>query len=108
MFAVHGNVRNVVVGEAVVSGLERCAAIIADLDAFAFRADDEFLRVLLIDDERVDDPVAWRYALEVFLVDGLPQTTGGASIQRVGIRGIHANQLRAAEDVRNALVLNPL
>ena len=108
MFAVHGDVGDVLVLEAVVGGSKRSAAIVADLHALAFGADDDALGVLGIDEHCVDDPVARSNALEIFFVNGLPQAAGGSRVEHIGIRGIHADQLRAAEGVGNALILDPL
>ena len=108
MLAVHRDVGNVLVLEAVVGGSERCAAVIADLHALAFGTDDDALRILGIDHQCVDDPVTGSYALEIFFVNGLPEAAGGSGVKKFRIRGIHANDLRAAEGVGNTLIFHPL
>ena len=108
MLAVNRDVGDVHVVEADVGGGKGFAAVVADLHTFAFGADDQLLRILLVDDHRVDDPVARSHAAKIFFVDGLPEATGGAGVEDVRVRGIHANELRAAENVGNALVLHPI
>ena len=108
MIAVDGDVGDVHVVEAVVGGGKRFAAIGADLDAFAFRADDELLGIIFVDDHGVDDPVARSDAPEIFFVGGLPKAAGGAGVESVGIGRIHEHELRAAENVGDALVLDPV
>src|SRR5215471_18322782 len=108
MLAIDGDVPNVLVLKAVVGGSEGAATVVADLHAFALGANDEFLRVLRVNDQRVDDPGDRGHALEVFIIDGLPQAAGCTGIENVGIRGIHADQLRAPKNVGNALIFDPL
>jgi len=47
-------------------------AVRADLDAFALRSNDNFLRVLLVNDQCVDDPVARGHTFEILVIHGLP------------------------------------
>ncbi len=108
MFPVHGYVGDMLVLEAVVGGGESSTAVIADLHAFALCADDDALRILGIDDQSVDDPITGSHALEILVVDSLPEAAGGSSIERFVVVGIHANDLCAAEGVGNALILDPL
>src|SRR5208283_2038065 len=49
MLAVHSHIGNVHVVEAVVGGSERFATVFADLNTFAFRADDQLLGILFVD-----------------------------------------------------------
>jgi len=87
MIAVQRHIRNVLVLEAVVRRSERRTAVRADLDAFALRSNDNFLRVLLVNDQCVDDPVARGHTFEILVIHGLPETAGRPRVQNACIRG---------------------
>src|SRR5271166_6677057 len=108
MFTVYGYVGDVLMLKAIVCGGKSFATVVANLHTFTFRADHDALWVLRVDQQRVDNPVSGCYALEILVVHGLPQSAGRSCVQNVGICGIHANDLGAAEGVGNALIFNPL
>src|ERR1700693_4789436 len=64
--------------------------------------------MIWIDDDGIDNPIAWGDALKIILVGGLPQAAGGSGIEHLRGLGILANQLRSAEYEGNAFVLGPI
>ena len=94
--------------ESRVRRSEACASVGAHLNALAFRPNDYLLRILRIDDQRIDDPVSRTHPLEILLVHRLPQSTCRAGKKHGGICGILPDQLRAAERRGDALVFHPL
>src|SRR5208337_5155131 len=93
---------------ATIRGRKSVAAVVADLHALPLRADDQLLRILRVNDQRVDNPVSGAHPLEILVVHRLPQSAGGSRVKNTFVRGIHANQLRAAENARDALIFDPL
>src|SRR5690242_21791129 len=57
MLAVHGHIEDVLVVETVIECRESSAAVFADLNAFALRADDDALGIFRVDHDGVDDPI---------------------------------------------------
>ena len=109
MFAIDRDIHYVLVMETGIGGNESCAAIFADLHAFALSSQNDALRILRIDQDRVYNPVAWCCALPLdAFIGSLPQTAGGAGIQRVRMLRILFDQLRATKDERNAAVTFPV
>ena len=95
--------------EPVIRRHEACAAVFADLHAFAFRTQNHPLRIFRVDQNCVDDPIARRSALPLSTFIGrLPQTARSAGIERIEMLRILLNQLRAPKNKRNAAITLPV
>ena len=106
---IHGHVQNVLVMETNVRRRVGHAAVVADLNAFAFGPQNHALRILLVNDDRVDHPISRCQALPFrSFVRGLPQAAGRSRVQRICMLRILLQQLCAAEHERNSAVARPL
>ncbi len=109
IFAIDRDVQNVLMIESVVGSRECGAAIIADLYAFAFGSQDHALRILWIDQDGINHPIAGSGPLPfAAFIGGLPEATGGAGIQRVRMLRILFDQLGTAKYEWDASVAFPV
>src|SRR5580765_682552 len=109
MLAINGHVEDMLVVEAVVAGDVRSTTVLTDLNAFAFGAQYDALRIFRIDQNCVDHPIAGSHPLPfATFVGGLPQAAGGAGVQSIGVLRILFDQLGAAEHERDATITLPV
>src|SRR5207245_11158469 len=94
--------------EPVIRRHEACAAVFADLHAFAFRTQNHPLRIFRVDQNCVDDPIARRSALPLSTFIGrLPQTPRSAAIERIEMLPIPLNPLLPPKNTQTAATTLP-
>jgi len=83
IFAIDCDVENMLMIKPVMAAAT-LSAIFADLYAFAFGSENHALRILWVDQDGIDHPIAGvvRLPLAAF-IGGLPEAAGGAGIQSV-------------------------